>query len=139
MLRHDVSPKRCGITINLDLEITGAMTCIERAEQGNQRINNSLPSAQPWKIETKLFSSRPKIKHAIFRERGRQRIAISMIETEREAIQRVRCFKRSAVSRARSILIGSIVGGGLAVANSQMERGVGINGKFVTHRVIRLS
>src|SRR5438270_3145557 len=89
MLGRHVTMERSGIVADLDLQIARSMTGIERAEQRNQRLNDRLPPGQFWKIEAEFFSGRTKIKNAIFGERRRQRIGISVIETKCETMQRI--------------------------------------------------
>src|SRR4051812_21184629 len=92
MLCEHITVKGCRILADLDLQIARRMTGIERTEQWNQRINDRSAPVQLWKIEAEFFSSRTKIKTAIFRQRRGQRIGVAVIEAERKTMQRVGNF-----------------------------------------------
>jgi hypothetical protein len=104
MLRRHVAIKRRRIVAHLNLKIARRVAGIERTEQGNERVDDRFASFQPRKIETELFSRRPKIENAIFRQRRRERIRVAVIESKCEAMQRVRNF----VAIVRQLHVGML-------------------------------
>jgi hypothetical protein len=90
MLRHHVCVKCGGIFTDIDLKIVNGVTGVERAEQGNQRVDDRLATGEFRKIETELSAGRPKVEKTIFCQRRRERIRIAVIETKGEAMQSIR-------------------------------------------------
>ena len=65
MLRHDIGIKFGRVAVDLDLEITRAMSGIERTKKRQQRIQDRLATSEPGKINPELSSRRPEIQHRI--------------------------------------------------------------------------
>lgn len=83
MLRHDIRIKRGRIIFSdFDLEIAGGVAGIERPEKRKKSIHDGLAAGQFGELEPQLAARGPEIEEAIFRESRRQRISITVIETE---------------------------------------------------------
>src|ERR1700730_3536194 len=90
MLRHQVRIERGRIATDLDLEIAGGMTGVERTEQRKKPVQNGLAAGEFGEIELELAARGFEIEHAIFRESRCERTGITVVETEGVTMQCIR-------------------------------------------------
>ena len=100
MLRHHVGIERGRIATDLDLEIARRVTGVERTDQRKDDFKDGVPSGQYGEIQAELLTRGREIENAVFGNRGRQRIGITVVETERVAMQCIGDFE-SVVGQLR--------------------------------------
>lgn len=92
MLRHDVSGEPCGILPNLDLEVSGGVACIERADERKDGIEDRLATVKQRKIEMEVSVGGTEIQDAILGQRGREYSGVAVIEAEGVAVKGIGGF-----------------------------------------------
>lgn len=100
MLGHDVGIQRGRIPTDFDLQIVGRVTGVERTDHGKDGFNNGVASSYQGEIQAELFARGPEIENAILGHCRRQRIGVTVVETERVAMQGIGDFE-AVVSQLR--------------------------------------
>src|SRR5437764_3350235 len=89
MLRHEISRERGRIVTDLDLEIAGRVTGIERTDKWKNCVQNRLTAGELGEIEPQFSAGGSEIEKAIFRQGRCERISITVVQTKGVAMQGV--------------------------------------------------
>jgi hypothetical protein len=92
VLRHDIGRERGGIVADLDLEVSGGVASIERADERKDGIEDGLAAGDQRKIELEFLVGGTEIQDAIFGERGSKRIGVAVIEAKSVAVKGIGDF-----------------------------------------------
>src|SRR5436190_1014402 len=90
MLRHDKRSKRGRIAADLDLEIAGSVTGVERSDKRKNVRQDSVTTGQNRELDPDFRTSGPEIENSLFRKGRGQRIRIPVVEAKGVAMQCVR-------------------------------------------------